>query len=63
MMEYEERFTDAELVSVIEQALIYMCACPAQVAQASRIELKNQQRNRRLGQSFPLCAFVVVRWR
>jgi len=35
-MEYEERFTDAELSSVIEQALIYMCACPAQVAQAIR---------------------------
>lgn len=33
-MEYEERFTQAELGSVIEQALIYMCACPAQVAQA-----------------------------
>lgn len=33
-MEYEERFTQAELSSVIEQALIYMCACPAQVAQA-----------------------------
>jgi hypothetical protein len=36
MMEYEERFTDAELVSVIEQALIYMCACPAQVAQVAQ---------------------------
>lgn len=36
MLEYEERFTDAELVSVIEQALIYMCACPAQVAQSIR---------------------------
>lgn len=31
-MEYEERFTDAELGKVIEQAMIYMCACPAQVA-------------------------------
>lgn len=31
---YEERYTDAELVSIIEQGLMYMCACPAQVAEA-----------------------------
>lgn len=35
-MEYEERFTDAELGQVIEQAMIYMCACPAQVADSVR---------------------------
>jgi hypothetical protein len=35
-MEYEERFTDAELGKVIEQAMIYMCACPAQVADGVR---------------------------
>ena len=35
-MEYKERFTDAELGKVIEQAMIYMCACPAQVADAIR---------------------------
>ena len=35
-MEYEERFTDAELGKVIEQAMIYMCACPAQVADILR---------------------------
>jgi len=35
-MEYEERFTDAELGQVIEQAMIYMCACPAQVAESVR---------------------------
>ena len=35
-MEYEERFTDAELGTVIEQAMIYMCACPAQVADSLR---------------------------
>lgn len=35
-MEYEERFTDAELGKVIEQAMIYMCACPAQVADSVR---------------------------
>lgn len=35
-MEYEERFTDSELDKVIEQAMIYMCACPAQVADAMR---------------------------
>jgi len=31
---YEERYTDADLVSIIEQGLIYMCACPAQLAEA-----------------------------
>jgi hypothetical protein len=35
-MEYEERFTEAELGKVIEQSMIYMCACPAQVADAVR---------------------------
>ncbi len=31
---YEERYTAAELGSIIEQGLIYMCVCPAQVADA-----------------------------
>jgi hypothetical protein len=31
---YEERYSAAELDSIIEQGLIYMCACPAQVAEA-----------------------------
>ncbi|OYT93675.1 MAG: hypothetical protein CFE43_02865 [Burkholderiales bacterium PBB3] len=35
-MPYEERFTDAELDTVIEQGMIYMCACPAQVADGLR---------------------------
>ena len=35
-MEYAERFTDVELGTVIEQAMIYMCACPAQVAKSTR---------------------------
>jgi hypothetical protein len=35
-MEYEERFTDAELGKVVDQAMIYMCACPAQVAESIR---------------------------
>jgi len=35
-MNYEERFSDAELVQIIEEGLIYMCACPAQVADALR---------------------------
>jgi hypothetical protein len=35
-MEYDERLTDAELSKVIEQAVIYMCACPAQVADSVR---------------------------
>ncbi len=29
-----KRFTDAELVRIREEAMIYMCACPAQVAEA-----------------------------
>lgn len=35
-MDYVERFSDAELVQIIEEGLIYMCACPAQVADALR---------------------------
>ena len=35
-MNYEERFTDAELDTVVEQGMIYMCACPAQVADGLR---------------------------
>jgi hypothetical protein len=33
---YEERYSDAELASIIEQGMIYMCACPAQVADTLR---------------------------
>lgn len=32
-MEYVERFSDAELEKIMEEGLIYMCACPAQVAE------------------------------
>jgi hypothetical protein len=35
-MNYEERFTDVELEQVISEGLIYMCACPAQVAETIR---------------------------
>lgn len=35
-MIYEERFTDAELELIVEAGLIYMCACPGQVADATR---------------------------
>lgn len=35
-MAYEERFTDAELSSIVEQGMFYMCACPAQVADGVR---------------------------
>jgi len=35
-MEYVETFTDQELDRIIEEATIYMCACPAQVADALR---------------------------
>ena len=31
-MNYVERFTDAELEKIIDAGLIYMCACPAMVA-------------------------------
>ena len=35
-MLYEERYTDEELARIIEQAMFYMCACPAQVAENLR---------------------------
>ena len=35
-MTYDERFSDAELQTIMEQGLIYMCACPAQVADGLR---------------------------
>ena len=35
-MHYVERFTEAELEKIIEAGLIYMCACPAQVAENVR---------------------------
>ena len=35
-MDYQERYTAAELQSIIEQGMIYMCACPAQVAEGVR---------------------------
>ena len=31
-MNYTERFSAAELAQVINESLVYMCACPAQVA-------------------------------
>jgi hypothetical protein len=31
-MAYEERYTDAKLRLIVDQSVIYMCACPAQVA-------------------------------
>jgi uncharacterized membrane protein len=35
-MPYEERFTDEELAKIMEEGMVYMCACPAQVAEAMR---------------------------
>lgn len=35
-MQYHEEFSDAELARIIEEGLIYMCACPAQVAEGLR---------------------------
>ena len=36
MTDYHERFSGDELAKIIEEGLIYMCACPAQVAEAVR---------------------------
>jgi len=35
-MDYQERFSDAELETIAEQGAIYMCVCPASVADALR---------------------------
>ena len=35
-MVYEERFSDGELEQIISEGFIYMCACPAKVAEAVR---------------------------
>jgi hypothetical protein len=35
-MEYQERFSDGDLDSIVEEGLIDMCACPAQVAETLR---------------------------
>ncbi|MBK1684704.1 hypothetical protein [Rhodoferax fermentans] len=35
-MDYQERFTDRDLEKIVDEGLIYMCACPAQVADAIR---------------------------
>jgi hypothetical protein len=34
--QYTERFSDADLVKIIDEGMIYMCACPAQLAEALR---------------------------
>jgi hypothetical protein len=36
MMVYQERFSDNDLGKIIEEGMIYMCACPAQVAENVR---------------------------
>lgn len=35
-MDYEERFSDGELEHIVAEGFIYMCACPAKVAEAVR---------------------------
>jgi hypothetical protein len=35
-MVYEERFSDGELEQIISEGFIYMCACPAKVAETVR---------------------------
>ncbi|MEW5771563.1 MAG: hypothetical protein AB1831_14520 [Pseudomonadota bacterium] len=43
----DKRFSDAQLRQILEEAMVYMCACPAQVAQEIlRLrELHDYQRN------------------
>jgi hypothetical protein len=52
-MQYEERFTDSELGKIIEEGMIYMCACPAQVAEAMR-KLRELYRYQQLCLSQPV---------
>ena len=35
-VQYAERFSDIELEKIIDEGMIYMCACPAQLAEALR---------------------------
>lgn len=35
-MDYVERFSDRDLERIVDEATVYMCACPAQVAVALR---------------------------
>ena len=35
-MDYEEKFSERDLEKIVDEGLIYMCACPAQVAEAVR---------------------------
>lgn len=35
-MDYEEKFSDSDLEKIVEEGLVYMCACPAQVAESIR---------------------------
>lgn len=42
-MEYVERFTDTEVEKIVDEGLIYMCACPAQVAETLR-KVRNMYR-------------------
>jgi hypothetical protein len=36
-MEYTETFSNSELEKIIDEGMVYMCACPAQVAQSLRV--------------------------
>lgn len=35
-VQFAERFSDEDLVKIIDEGMIYMCACPAQLAEALR---------------------------
>jgi hypothetical protein len=35
-MEYTEIFSDQDLEKIIDESVVYMCACPAQVAESLR---------------------------
>ena len=33
-MQMDERFSNSELMKILDEAMVYQCACPAQVAQS-----------------------------
>ena len=33
-MQFDERFSNSELMKILDEATVYQCACPAQVAQS-----------------------------
>lgn len=52
-VELQQKFSSDELVKIVEEAMLYMCACPAQVAAEIRRlrELFQYQQNCETGQT------------